>query len=129
MGFAKAAELNSYPGPLHVLELSEKLGLSQQQLAATKVIRARMKDRATTLGKKLVEKEQRLDDLFATKSISATSLEEAVNDIGRIRSELRFVHLLAHIEQEALLSKHQVQLYNTLRGYDGNSGGHHRHGH
>ena len=28
MGLAKAAELNSYPGPLHVLQLANELGLS-----------------------------------------------------------------------------------------------------
>ena len=31
MGFAKAAELNGYPGPAHVLELADKLGLTPAQ--------------------------------------------------------------------------------------------------
>jgi len=31
MGLALAAELNGYPGPLHVLEPSDKLGLSVEQ--------------------------------------------------------------------------------------------------
>src|SRR5262249_55422706 len=31
MGLAKAAELNSYPGPLHVLQLANELGLSDAQ--------------------------------------------------------------------------------------------------
>jgi len=31
MGLARAAELNHYPGPLHVLELAEQLGLSAAQ--------------------------------------------------------------------------------------------------
>ena len=31
MGLALAAELNGYPGPMHVLELSEKLGLTMEQ--------------------------------------------------------------------------------------------------
>lgn len=31
MGFAKAAELNGYPGPGHVLELADKLALSPTQ--------------------------------------------------------------------------------------------------
>lgn len=30
MGLALAAELNGYPGPLHVLEFAEKLGLTAQ---------------------------------------------------------------------------------------------------
>jgi len=31
MGYAKAAELNGYPGPMHVLELADKLALSAEQ--------------------------------------------------------------------------------------------------
>ena len=31
MSLALAAELNGYPGPLHVLELADKLGLSAEQ--------------------------------------------------------------------------------------------------
>ncbi len=31
MGLALAAELNGYPGPIHVLELKDRLGLSAEQ--------------------------------------------------------------------------------------------------
>jgi hypothetical protein len=33
MSLALAAELNGYPGPRHVLELGEQLGLTEQQRA------------------------------------------------------------------------------------------------
>ena len=33
MGLALPAELNGYPGPAHVLELSDQLGLSPEQKA------------------------------------------------------------------------------------------------
>src|SRR5258708_7085156 len=33
MGLALAAELNGYPGPMHVLEFADSLGLSDQQRA------------------------------------------------------------------------------------------------
>jgi len=36
MGYARAAELNGYPGPMHVLELADKLGLSAQQREETR---------------------------------------------------------------------------------------------
>src|SRR5437867_1305997 len=42
MGFAKAAELNQYPGPKHVLELASKLRLSEQQKAEAQKIYERM---------------------------------------------------------------------------------------
>lgn len=31
MGFAKAAELNRYPGPSHALELAERIGITEAQ--------------------------------------------------------------------------------------------------
>jgi hypothetical protein len=34
MGLALPAELNGYPGPAHVLELADKLGLSADQRAS-----------------------------------------------------------------------------------------------
>ena len=33
MGFAKAAELNPYPGPKHVLELADDLNLTSDQIS------------------------------------------------------------------------------------------------
>jgi hypothetical protein len=40
MGYAKAAELNSYPGPKHVLELARELGLTPAQEEQTLTIHA-----------------------------------------------------------------------------------------
>lgn len=37
MGMALPAELNGYPGPWHVIELAEKLTLSEPQLATAKI--------------------------------------------------------------------------------------------
>src|SRR5213082_2691255 len=42
MGMAKAAELNHYPGPAHVIELTDRLGLNPEQRAAIEAIFARM---------------------------------------------------------------------------------------
>ena len=38
MGLALAAELNRYPGPKHVLELSDQLKLTREQKDATQAI-------------------------------------------------------------------------------------------
>ena len=58
MGFAKAAELNHYPGPKHVLELKEKLNLSKAQIEQTKDIYEEMHKKTVRLGKLFVEKEK-----------------------------------------------------------------------
>src|SRR5712671_2878884 len=60
MGFAKAAELNHFPGPLHVIELADKLQLTPQQKTQSEKIYSAMQREARTLGAALVDKEREL---------------------------------------------------------------------
>ena len=46
MGYARAAELNHYPGPMHVLELAESLELSADQLRRTQALFETVKEEA-----------------------------------------------------------------------------------
>ena len=55
MGLAKAAELNGYPGPAHVLELAAQLDLTPEQKTKTEVLFKKMQARAIPLGKELVK--------------------------------------------------------------------------
>src|SRR5262245_41722644 len=64
MGFAKAAELNQFPGPKHVLELAEQLKLTETQKIETQRIYDRMHADATRLGGLIISKERELDRLF-----------------------------------------------------------------
>ena len=126
MGLAKAAELNGYPGPAHVLEHADALGLSQRQREATRELMERHKARARDLGRELLAAEQRLDRAFATRKIDTASLAELSAEIGRRQAELRQEHLRTHLEQTALLDERQVRHYAVLRGYTG--GAQHPHG-
>ena len=84
MGFAKAAEINGYPGPGHVLELADKLALSLMQKAKTEEVFDKMQRRARELGSRLVDAEKRLDESFASKTVSRESLATSVNSIATI---------------------------------------------
>lgn len=130
MGFAKAAELNGYPGPAHVLELGDALDLTAAQRERTRELFAAMERDAMTLGKALVQAERELDQFFASRSATRGALDAALARVGELQARLRGVHLAAHIEQTAILSGEQVARYAQLRGYadDGQDGGH-RHGH
>lgn len=117
MGFAKLAELNHFPGPKHVLELSQQLGLTPDQLAETNVLFADMQFKAKSLGRELLAAEAALDHAFENDEITAETLEKTLLEIGEIRARLRFVHLEAHLRQRALLTDEQVISYDALRGY------------
>ncbi|MCB1641008.1 MAG: hypothetical protein KDI37_04690 [Xanthomonadales bacterium] len=121
LGYAKAAELNGYPGPKHVLELAEALQLSSEQHRQTEALYARMAVAAQELGARLVEAEGALDRSFADRSITDGDLVEQLKRIGQLESSLRAVHLQAHLEQTQILNEAQRRLYIELRGY-ANSG-------
>lgn len=132
MGLAKAAELNGYPGPAHVLELGSQLDLSPEQRARTESIFAAMESKATALGRALVEEERKLDRLFADKVIDPRLLASSLTKIGSLQAELRGAHLEAHLSQAQILRPEQIARYDQLRGYGGahaetGHGGHHMH--
>jgi hypothetical protein len=122
VGLAKAAELNGYPGPLHVLELGAELGLMREQQTRTEALFRKMQSRAVELGRELVEEEGRLDRLFASRSATSGSVSRSLARIGRLQGQIRAVHLDAHLEQTALLTPAQVESYRRLRGYGGGGG-------
>jgi len=118
MGFAKAAELNHYPGPRHVLDMADQLVLSEDQVHRTQRLFDAMRIRAVDLGRRLVEQERQLDQLFASGNVDPEALSAVLVEIATLQAEIRYVHLSAHVKQIALLTSEQVQSYDRLRGYD-----------
>ena len=126
MGLALAAELNGYPGPMHVLELADSLSLSDQQRAKVQDLFAAMRAEAIPLGDKLIAQEAELDRQFANKTISPASLADSMAAIGTTQAELRQAHLKYHLSTAEALTPAQVQRYGELRGYK--AGMQHPHG-
>ncbi len=127
MGLAKAAELNGYAGPAHVLEMAAELRLTPEQKARTEALFAAMAAEATTLGRSLVDEERKLDRLFAQKAVTQESLPGVLAEIGALQGKLRAAHLQAHLKQVAILTDEQNARYAQLRGYD-RAGDHSGHG-
>ena len=117
MGYALAAELNGYPGPLHVLQLADQLSLSQAQRAEMQTQVDNMKRDASTLGEDVIALETELDQLFATRTITSARLDEVAAQIGRKQAALRASHLKYHLSTVATLSPEQIDIYKKLRGY------------
>lgn len=117
MGLAKAAELNGYPGPAHVLENAESLALTHAQRQSTKMLLDLHKAQARQIGSKLVTAERALDHAFRNRQIDSASLSRLTTEIGRLQAQLREEHLRTHIEQTDGLTHEQLQRYAVLRGY------------
>ena len=116
-GLAKAAELNGFAGPAHVLQLSSELGLSPEQRARTEALFASMQLKASTLGRELVDEERNLDYLFASRTVTPDLLSASINKIGTLQAGIRGAHLEAHLAQVDILTAGQNARYAQLRGY------------
>ena len=116
-GLARAAELNGVPGPTHLLELADEIGLTEQQRDDIEVIQAQMRADAITAGERFVAAEQSLDEAFQLGAPDAGTLERLVAEAGEARADLRLVHLNAHLLTLPLLTDTQVTQYSVLRGY------------
>ena len=121
-GFAKAAELNGYPGPAHVLELATRLGLGPDQLAATQALMSAHRRRAQQIGAELVAAEKDLDALFAERLAGTAAVDQATQKVALLQGQLRAEHLKTHLLANAILTPAQVEQYSRLRGYGSTPG-------
>jgi len=119
MGYARAAELNAFPGPMHVLELADQLVLSPEQRSATTRLMDAHKTEARAIGARLVEAERTLDRLFAGARLDQPGLASQVRTVAALYGEYRLSHLETHQRMRAILTPEQVCRYGELRGYAG----------
>ena len=96
-----------------------------------------MRAEARRLGAEIVAAERTLDEGFAMRRLDAPAVERLTAEIGLLAGRLRGVHLAAHVETAAVLTRHQIHRYDVLRGYadapaaageeTAPAGGHHHH--
>jgi Spy/CpxP family protein refolding chaperone len=129
MGLALPADLNGYPGPAHVLELSDQLGLSAEQKARIQSLFDSMKAEAVPLGERLLEQEAALDQQFASRKVTPERLKAATAAIGVTRGKLQETHLKYHLQTAQTLTPDQIQRYSELRGYGSTVPTQHQHQH
>jgi Spy/CpxP family protein refolding chaperone len=124
-GMASYADANKYPGPLHVLEMSDQLELTDEQLKHIEAIYDDMKEKARAKGDIIIRKEEELSRMFSSATAHEESVLQTAREIGTLRGELRAVHLLAHLQAADVLSESQRLLYHHLRHGNGGSHSHH----
>jgi Spy/CpxP family protein refolding chaperone len=117
IALALAAELNRYPGPMHVLEHAAALSLTPEQTATMQRLMAQMRTQAVAAGEELIKAERALDRLLAEGRADDASLADAVAEAARAQGEVRRIHLATHIATRAALTPAQIDAYDKLRGY------------
>lgn len=116
-GLALPAELNGLPGPKHLLELKEPLGLSTTQLDQIAGIYKSMREDAVVAGERFLAAESALSHAFENPNLDSNHLRELLREAASARANLRFVHLSRHLQTTKLLTTDQIKHYAVLRGY------------
>jgi hypothetical protein len=119
MSLALAAELNGYPGPLHVIELADALSLTPSQRSRFQELVQEMKAEAVVLGERLIGQEAELDRQFSQQTVTVAALDATTSAIGKTQAQLRAAHLRYHLLTAEVMTSDQVRRYNELRGYSG----------
>jgi Spy/CpxP family protein refolding chaperone len=116
-GLALAAELNGVPGPAHLLDLQDELGLSADQVSAIEAIFEDMQTEAREAGVRFIDAEAAIEAAFRAGDLDPDRLRALIDAAAEARAELRFIHLSRHLETPPLLAVEQIARYNELRGY------------
>ena len=114
-GMAFAADQNGYPGPMHVLELKDRLKLTPDQEAKAQTLTHAMFSESKPKSARLLAAEAKLRGLFADRTADDAAVRAAVGEVERARSEVRLVHLLAHLKTRDLLTEVQRRIYHEAR--------------
>jgi Spy/CpxP family protein refolding chaperone len=114
-GMALVADRHGYPGPKHILELREPLGLTPEQEKQVTERYERMRAEAIKLGQAILEDESELNRLFAAGPVDPAAVRRALVMNSARRAELRWVHLSAHLDAYPLLTPEQRARYHELR--------------
>lgn len=116
-GYALPAELNGLPGPRHVLDMAEELGLSTEQITQIESLYAAMQAEAITAGGRYLTAQARLEGDLRSRSVSGADLPGRVAEVSVREGDLMAVHLAAHLETAEVLTDEQIAAYNRMRGY------------
>lgn len=115
MGLAAVADINNYPGPRNVLDLKNELGLTRDQVKKTEALEKVVSSSAVAKGGEIVQAEEELNQLFEAGTVSEKAVRSKLEQIGRLRADLRFIHLQAHLRMKQILTPEQIRQYTELK--------------
>jgi Spy/CpxP family protein refolding chaperone len=114
-GMAFVADQNGYPGPLHVLELKDRLKLTADQEARVQTMLKAMFAESTPKSARLLDAEAKLRRLFVSGQADEAAVRAAVAEVETARTDVRLVHLMFHLRTREVLTDEQRRLYHEAR--------------
>ncbi|MBI5464331.1 MAG: hypothetical protein HY966_05190 [Ignavibacteriales bacterium] len=115
MGQAEYAERNGFPGPKHALKWKDELGISNDQMQKIEALANGVEVSSKFRGEDIVKAEIDLNAMFEAGTATEKNVRVKVQDIARLRGELQFIHLQAHLKMKQILSANQMTRYKELQ--------------
>ena len=109
------AENNGYPSPQKIVSLKDQIGLTKDQLKKIKEIVTNLPISAVVKGQEIIDAEEELNKLFESGTVSEKTLRIKLERIGKMRAELRFVHLQIYVKEKQILSAKQWERLKELK--------------
>jgi Spy/CpxP family protein refolding chaperone len=110
-----AAENNGYPSPQKIVSLKDQIGLTKDQLKKIKEIVTNLPISAVVKGQEIIDAEEDLNKLFESGAINERTLRIKLERIGKMRAELRFVHLQIYLKEKQILTAKQWERLKELK--------------
>jgi len=101
------AEKNGFPSPQKIISFKDQLGLTKDQLRKINEILTNLPVSATIKGQEIIDAEVELNRLFELGIINEKILRTKLERIGKLRADLRFMHLQAYLKGRQILSANQ----------------------
>ncbi|MGD1045527.1 MAG: hypothetical protein ABR936_09405 [Bacteroidota bacterium] len=114
-GQTLVAEKNGYPAPQKIISFKDQLGLTRDQLKKINEIVTNLPISAIVKGQEIVEAEEELNKLFESGIINEKTLRAKLERIGKMRADLRFVHLQVYLKEKQILSVNQWERLKELQ--------------
>ena len=114
-GQTLAAEKNGFPSPQKIVSFKDQIGLTKDQLKKMNEMLINVPISATVKGQEIVDAEEELNKLFESGTINEKTLRMKLERIGKMRADLRFVHLQAYLKEKLILTAKQWERLKELQ--------------
>ena len=114
-GQTLVAEKNGFPSPQKIMSLKEQLGLTKDQLRKIDEMLTNLPISANVKGEEIVEAEEELNKLFESGTINERTLRAKLERIGKMRADLRFIHLQVYLKEKQILFAKQWDRLKELQ--------------
>ena len=114
-GQSSVAERNGFPAPQIIISFKDQLGLTKDQVKKIDEIVTNLPFAATVKGQEIIDAEEELNRLFESGSVNEKTLRAKLERIGKMRAELRFVHLQVYLKEKQILSVKQWERLKELQ--------------